>query len=109
MSRRAGTRGGNRVRRLDDHRLERRPVDVHVVRRDGHHDRLVLAVLAEEVDAQLQVRALEIAVDRLADVVHEGGAGGDVTVDAELLGHDAREKRDFLRMIQHVLASSSGT
>src|SRR4051812_30639883 len=42
---RAGTGGGDGVGRLHDHRLERRPVDVHVVRGDRLQYRLALAVL----------------------------------------------------------------
>src|SRR5580765_7255810 len=71
---------GDGVGRLDDHRLERRPVDVHVVSGHRHYHRLALAVLAEEVDPDLQVGAFHLAIDRLADVVHEGGADGDVRV-----------------------------
>ena len=63
-----------------------------------------LAVLAQEVEAELEVRALEIAVDGLADVVQERGAGRDVGVEPELLGHDAGQERDFLRVVQDVLA-----
>ena len=44
-----------------------------------------LAVLAQEVEAELEVRALHLAIDRLADVVQERGARGDVAVEAELL------------------------
>ena len=80
---RAGPRRGDGVGRLHDHRFERRPVDVHVVRGHRHHHRLALAVLAQEVDADLQVRALHLAIDRLADVVHERGADGDVRVEAD--------------------------
>jgi hypothetical protein len=50
------------------------------------------------------VRALEIAVDGLADVVQERGAGGHVGVEPELLRHDAGQERDFLRVVQDVLA-----
>ena len=64
---------------------------------------LALAVLAEEVDAELEMRALQIAIDRLADVVDERGAHGDLRVEAELPRHDAGEERDFLRVVQHVL------
>src|SRR3954470_6633275 len=61
---RAGARRRDRVGGLDDHRLERRPVDVHVMRGDGLEDGLALAVLAQEVQAELEVRALQVAVDR---------------------------------------------
>ena len=105
MSRRApGPRGRDRVGGLDDHRLERRPVDVHVVRGHRHHDRLALAVLAQEVDADLQVRALHLAIDRLADVVQERGAHGDVRVEADFPRHDAGQPRDLGRVGEHVLA-----
>ena len=67
-------------------------------------DRLRFAVLAQEVEAELEVRALEVAVDGLADVVQERGAGGDVGVEPELLRHDAGQERDFLRVVQDVLA-----
>ena len=59
-------------------------------------DRLALAVLPQEVDADLEVRALHLAVDRLADVVQERGADGRVRVEAELPRHDAGEVRDLL-------------
>ena len=55
------------------------------MRGDRLQHRLALAVLAQEVEAELEVRALQIAVDRLADVVQERGARGDVAVEAELL------------------------
>ena len=83
MSRRApGPRRGDRVRRLDDHRLERRPVDVHVMRGHRLQHRLALAVLAQEVEPELEVRALQVAVDRLADVVQERRARRDRAVEA---------------------------
>ena len=66
--------------------------------------RLALAVLAQEIEAELEMRALQVAVDRLADVVQERRARGDVAVEAEFLGHDAGEERDFARVVQHVLS-----
>ena len=71
---RTGPRGRDRVGRLHDHRLERRPVDVHMVRRHRHDHGFALAVLAQQIDADLQVRALQLAVDRLAAVVQKGAA-----------------------------------
>ncbi len=105
MSRlRAGTRRRDRVRRLHDHRLERGPVDVHVMRGHRHHHRLALAVLAQKVDADLQMRAFHLAIDRLADVVHERRADGDVRVDPDFGRHDARQTRHLSGVGQHVLA-----
>ena len=63
-----------------------------------------LAVLAQEVDAELEVRALHLAVDRLADVVQEGGADGDVGVEADLPRHDAGQPRHLGGVREHVLA-----
>ena len=75
-----------------------------MVRGHGHHDFFVLAVFAQEVDAELEVRALHLAVDRLADVVQEGGAHGDMGVEAHFPRHDAGEPRDFGGVREHVLA-----
>ena len=105
MSRRApGTCRRDGVGRLDDHGFERRPVDVHVVRRHGHDDRFALAVLPEEIDAELEMRALHLAIDGLADVVQERRAHGDVGVQPDFLRHDAREPRHLRRVREHVLA-----
>ena len=68
-----------------------------------HHHRLVLAVLAQEVDADLQVRPFHLAIDRLADIVEERGADRDVGVEAHFPGHDAGEPRDLGGVGQHVL------
>ena len=46
----------------------------------------------------------QLAVDRLAAVVQKRGAHGDGGVEADLPRHDAGQVRDFLRVIQHVLA-----
>jgi len=49
-----------------------------VVRGDGLDDPLGLAVLLGQLDAELGVRALDVAVDGLADVVEQAGPQGDV-------------------------------
>src|SRR5918993_2033002 len=100
----AGSRRGHGISRLDDHGLKGGPVDIHMVSGDGHQDRFALAVLFQEVEAQFEMRALEVTVDRLSDVMQEGRAGCDLAIESELLGHDAGQERDFLRMVQHVLA-----
>ena len=43
-------------------------------------------------------------VGRLADVVQQAGAAGQVAVHAHLFGHHAGDERHFDRMPQHVLA-----
>src|SRR3954470_12417311 len=99
----AGPGRGDGVRCLHDHRLERRPVDVHVMGRHRHHDRLAFAVAAQEVDTDLQVRAFHLAIDRLADIVDERGTDRNVGVEPDLTGHDAGQPRDLGGMCEHVL------
>ena len=55
-----------------------------VVRLDAVDDRLRDAVAAGQLGAEDGVRALQLAVDRLADVVQEGAAAHDVDVAADL-------------------------
>ena len=62
-----------------------------------------LTVLAQEIDADLQVSPFELAVDCLAAVVEESRADGDVAVETDFLGHDPCEVGNFLRVVQHVL------
>ena len=50
------------------------------------------------------MRAVDLVVDRLADVVQQAGALGDLDVGAELGGHDAGEVRDLDGVVEHVLA-----
>ena len=61
-------------------------------------------MLFEELDADLQVRPLELAVHRFADIVNERGPDGRVRVESDFAGHDAGDVRDFLGMRQHILA-----
>jgi hypothetical protein len=64
---------------------------------------LAFAMLAQEVDAQLEVSPLHLAIDRLADVVEERRAHGHVGIEPQLLGHDAREPRPPAGVGQDVL------
>ena len=72
----------------------------------GHRidDRPGLAELPEDVDAQLEMGAPEVAVDGLADVVHERGTRRDVRIETDLASQDTREVGHLFRMTQHVLA-----
>ena len=63
-----------------------------------------LAVLAQQLDAELDMGPVDLAIDRLADVVQEPGALGDGDVDLELGRHRRGEEGHFLRMLQHVLS-----
>jgi hypothetical protein len=73
------------------------------MRRDRLQDRFCLAVLPQKIESELEVRALQVPVDGLANVVQECCPRGDVAVEPELLRHDARKKRDFLRMTEDIL------
>ena len=75
-----------------------------MVRLDGVHDALRLAVLARELRRDLAVRAVDLVVDGLADVVQQAGAAGDLGVGAELVGHDAGQVGDLDGVVEHVLA-----
>ena len=48
--------------------------------------------------------AFQLVVGRLADVVQQAAAAGQVAVQADLFGHHAGEERHFDRVPQHVLA-----
>ena len=67
-------------------------------------DLLGLAVLAQQVDADLQVGAVHLAVDRLADVVQQAAAAGDGDVGLELGRHGAGEEGDLPAVLEDVLA-----
>ena len=56
--------------------FQRWPVHIHVVGGDRLEHWFALAALTEEIEAELEVRSLQVAIDRLADVVNEGRAGG---------------------------------
>ena len=62
------------------------------------------AVALEQFGADLGMAAFGFVVGRLADVVQQAAAPGQVAVEPNLFGHHAAEKRDFDRMPQHVLA-----
>ena len=68
------------------------------------HDVGTLAIAAGEVGADDGVRALDLVVDGLAEVVKEAGPLGCDLVDAELGGHDAAERGDLRGVGQDVLS-----
>ena len=56
------------------------------------------------------VRALDLLVDALADVVEQPGAARDLDVEPQLAGHDAGQHADLDRVLQQVLrVRRSGT
>ena len=58
--------------------------------------RFALAVLPQEVKPEFEVRALQIAIDGLADVVQECGARRDMAVQSDFLRHDPGKECHFL-------------
>ncbi len=75
-----------------------------MVRLDGVDDLRALAVATGEVGADDGVRALDLVVDRFAEVVQKAGALGRGLVEAELGGHDAAERGDLDGVREDVLA-----
>ena len=78
-------------------------LDVGVVRLDGVDDLGALAVATGEVGTDDGVRALNLVVDGLADVVEQAGTLGGRRVEPELGGHDAAELGHLARVLEHVL------
>src|SRR5437773_11177943 len=103
LAARAGPRPRDGVGRLHDHAHRRLVLDVVVVGRDAIDDDGVLTVLRRHLDAQLDVRAVVLVREHLADVVQQGAALGELDVVLLLGRHDAGEPGDFLRVLQDVL------
>src|SRR5690606_9822121 len=101
---RSRTGRGDGIGRVDDDGVERLgPLEVVVVG-DGVDDLARLAEAPAEVGADLGVRSLDLAVDRLADVVKQAGAPRHGLIDPQLGGDDAREVRHLHRVLEDVLA-----
>src|SRR5690606_10385593 len=100
---RAGTDGGDGVREADHARVERARRDFLAVGGDGVDDDVVLAARLDELRADAGVAAFVLAVDRLADVVEQARALGDVGVEAELGGDDRAEEADLDGVLEDVL------
>ena len=104
ISRRAPGRAAEIVGGLDDHRLERGPVDVHVVRRHGHHHRFAFAVLARKSMPILE-SACPPSRDR-SPCRYRGRTprGRDMRVQPDFARHDPRQAGHLGRVRQDVLA-----
>src|SRR5215813_1153954 len=96
-------RRGQGVRPVDENGLERARLVVAVVALHRVDDLVGLAELLQDLAPELEVRALHLAVDRLADVVEEAGALGDLGVGAELGRHVRGEPGDLLGVLEDVL------
>src|SRR4051794_497049 len=101
---RAGPGARERVRGLDEHRLDGLRLDLVVVGLHRVRDGLRLPVLAGDVAADERVRAFDLVRDGLADVVQQRGAPGRLRRRAELLGHHRGEVGALDRVREHVLA-----
>ena len=100
---RAGAGGRNSVRRLNeagDHGLG---FHVAVVRFNRVDDAGRFLVLLGEVYTDLDMAALDLVVDRLADIMQQAGAAGGDRIEPKLARHHAGDMRDLDRVHQHVL------
>ena len=101
---RAGTGGGNRIRGLNQNRLDARGLDVVVVRHDAVNNRVGFVILLRQFRADGHMGSLDLVVDGLADVVQKARALGERDIRAQLGGHDARQVADLDGVPKHVLA-----
>ena len=99
----ARTRGRDRVRGDQQHRLDRLRLDLVVVRLDRVDDPVRLAVAPRQLRRDERVRPLDLVRHRLADVVEERGALRGLHAGAELGRHDPREVDDLERVLEDVL------
>ena len=70
----------------------------------GVDDLLLLSVALHQLHADLDVGALHLAVDGLADVMEEAGSAGEPGIRAHLAGHVFGNARHFLGVFQDILA-----
>jgi hypothetical protein len=75
-----------------------------MVCRDAIHDERILAILRGHLDAELNVGALVLVRQDLADVVQQRASARHVHVETELGSHDTSKPRHFLRVLKDVLA-----
>ena len=94
----------DRVGGLGEHGLDGADLDLVVVRLDGVHDILRLAVPAGDLRADQRVAALNLMGERLADVVQHRAALEQRWVDSQLAGHHAGDVRGLDQVPEHVLA-----
>ena len=71
---------------------------------DGVEDILFLLVLAAELHAQIDMGALELVVQGLADIVEQAGPLGSIHVQAQLRGHEAGNVADLDGVLEDILA-----
>ena len=101
---RSRPRARDRVGGLDDHAHRRFVRHIVVVRGDAVDDGRILAVLGRHFDAELDVGAVVLVGEDLADIVQQRAPLGEIDVELQLGGHHAGEIGDFLGMLEDVLA-----
>ena len=101
-----GTRAGGRdgIGRLHEDVEDGVRIDVGMVCLDGVHDLGALAVATGEVGSNDGMRALDLVVDCLANVVEKAGTLGGSRIHAQLGGHDPAERGDLDGVREDVLA-----
>ena len=99
----AGAGGGDGISGLNQHGNDGLGLHVAVVRLDGVDDDGILLELPGKIRAQLNVAALYLVVNGLAQIMEQSGALGKRHVDAELGCHQARDVRDLDGVVQNVL------
>ena len=75
-----------------------------MVRGDAVDDLRALVIALGHLHAQLDVRALQLVIDGLADVVQQARALGKRHIRAQLRGHQAGEVGHLDGMLEHVLS-----
>src|ERR1700682_6161191 len=103
----AGPGGRERVRSVDEHGFQRTRLVVSVMALHAVDHGVALAEFLQDFAAELEMRPVHLAIDRLADVVEEAGALGDLDVAAELRRHVRGEPGDLLGVLEHVLTVGS--
>ena len=67
------------------------------------NDSCAFLIFFQQIDADLDVSALDFVVNRFADIVQKPRAFRNFDVRAEFRRHNACKERDFQRVLQHVL------
>src|SRR3989454_542209 len=103
LAARSRPRAGHGVGRLHDHADRRLVGYVVVMRGNAIDDGRVLAVLGGDFHAQLDVRAVVLVGEHLADVVQQGATLRELDVEFQLGRDDPRQPGDLLRVLENVL------
>jgi hypothetical protein len=72
----------------------------------GMDDRLGSAQPPSNIGSNQRVRALDLVVHRLADVVKQRRSLGDADISAQLGSHMGRQQSAFKRVLQDILAEA---